>query len=116
MIMMIKLKRAYEQPSSDDGERILVERFWPGGLTKERGKIDLWLREVAPSTELRRWFGRDTDKWDEFRLRYRKELKRQDNLIELLKRKAEAHAITLVHAARDEKCNSALALKGFLQS
>jgi uncharacterized protein YeaO (DUF488 family) len=113
--LMIKLKRAYEKPARDDGERILVERLWPRGLTKQRARIDLWLKDVAPSTELRRWFGHDPDKWDEFRRRYQKELKRKDDLIKLLKRKAKAGTITLVYAARDEERNGALVLKDFLQ-
>lgn len=112
---MIKLKRAYEKPARDDGERILVERLWPRGLTKLQAKIDLWLKDVAPSTELRRWFGHDPDKWDEFRRRYQKELKRKDDLIKLLKRKAKAGTITLVYAARDEERNGALVLKDLLQ-
>ena len=112
---MIKLKRAYEKPAKDDGERILVERLWPRGLTKLRAKIDLWLKDVAPSTELRRWFGHDPDKWDEFRRRYQKELKDNNDLIKLLKRKANAGTITLIYAARDEDHNGALVLKRFLQ-
>lgn len=112
---MIKLKRAYEKPARDDGERILVERLWPRGLTKLEAGIDLWLKEVAPSTELRRWFGHDPDKWEEFRQRYQKELKDKDDLIKLLKRKAKAGVITLIYAARDEEHNGALVLKGFLQ-
>ena len=112
---MINLKRAYEKPARDDGERILVERLWPRGLTKQGAKIDLWLKDVAPSAELRRWFGHDPDKWDEFRKRYQKELKDKDDLIKLLKRKAKAGAITLIYSARDEEHNSALVLKQFLR-
>jgi uncharacterized protein YeaO (DUF488 family) len=112
---MIKLKRAYEKPAKDDGERILVERLWPRGRTKLRAKIDLWLKDVAPSTELRRWFGHDPNKWDEFRRRYQKELKENNDLIKLLKRKAKAGTITLIYAARDEEHNGALVLKRFLQ-
>jgi len=112
---MIKLKRAYEKPARDDGERILVERLWPRGLTKQGAKIDLWLKDVAPSAELRRWFGHDPDKWDEFRKRYQKELKDKNDLIKLLKRKAKAGAITLIYSARDEEHNSALVLKQFLR-
>src|ERR1044071_5970501 len=112
---MIKLKRAYEKPARDDGERILVERLWPRGLTKLQAKIDLWLKEVAPSTELRQWFGHDPEKWDEFGRRYQKELKQKDDLIKLLKRKAKAGTITLIYAARDEEHNGALVLKRFLQ-
>ena len=112
---MIKLKRAYEKPSRDDGERILVERLWPRGLTKSQAKVDLWLKDVAPSTELRKWFGHDPDKWDEFSRRYQKELSGKEDLIKLLKRKAKAGAITLIYAARDEEHNGALVLKRFLQ-
>ena len=109
------MKRAYEKPSKDDGERILVERLWPRGLTKIKAKIDLWLKDVAPSTELRRWFGHDPKKWDEFRTRYQKELKNKDELIKLLKRKAKNGTITLIYAARDEEHNGALVLKRFLK-
>jgi uncharacterized protein YeaO (DUF488 family) len=113
---MIKLKRAYEKPTKDDGERILVERLWPRGLTKLQARIDLWMKEVAPSTELRRWFGHDPEKWEEFRHRYQKELKHKDDLIELLKRKSKAGTITLIYAARDEEHNGPLVLKRFLQN
>jgi uncharacterized protein YeaO (DUF488 family) len=112
---MIKLKRAYEKPARADGERILVERLWPRGLTRQRAKIDLWLKDVAPSAELRRWFGHDPDKWDEFRRRYQKELKDNNDLTKLLKRKAKAGTISLIYAARDEEHNGALVLQGFLQ-
>ena len=112
---MIKLKRAYEKPAKDDGERILVERLWPRGLRKNEAKVDLWLKDIAPSAELRKWFGHDPDKWDEFRIRYKKELKANKELIEQLQRKAENGAITFVYAARDEERNSALLLKQFLE-
>jgi uncharacterized protein YeaO (DUF488 family) len=112
---MIKLKRAYEKSARDDGERILVERLWPRGLTKLQAKVDLWLKDVAPSTELRKWFGHDPDRWGEFRRRYLKELKSKGDLIKLLKRKAKAGTITLIYAARDEEHNGALVLKQFLQ-
>jgi len=112
---MIKLKRAYEKPTKDDGERILVERLWPRGVTKDQAKLDLWLKDVAPSADLRKWFGHDPDKWVEFRQRYRKELKQKADLIKLLKRKAREGTITLIYAARDEERNGALVLKQLLQ-
>jgi uncharacterized protein YeaO (DUF488 family) len=112
---MIKLKRAYEKPAKGDGERILVERLWPRGLTKAQAKIDLWLKEIAPSTELRKWFGHDPDKWAEFRRRYLKELKQKTDLISLLKRLAKKGTVTLIYAARDEEHNGALALQQLLQ-
>jgi uncharacterized protein YeaO (DUF488 family) len=112
---MIKLKRAYEEPAKADGERILVERLWPRGLSKERAKVTLWLKEIAPSAELRKWFGHDPNKWNEFRSGYTKELKGKKELIELLKCKAREGMITFIYAARDEERNSALILKEFLQ-
>ena len=112
---MIKLKRAYEKPTKDDGERILVERLWPRGVTKDQAKLDLWLKDVAPSAELRKWFGHDPDKWIEFRQGYRKELKQKADLIKLLRRKAKEGTITLVYSARDEAHNGALVLRQFLQ-
>lgn len=115
VITMIKLKRAYEKPAKDDGERILVERLWPRGVTKAQAKLDLWLKEIAPSAELRKWFEHDPDKWVEFRQRYLKELRQKADLLKLLKRKAKAGTITLVYAARDEAHNGALVLQQLLQ-
>jgi uncharacterized protein YeaO (DUF488 family) len=113
---MIRLKRAYEEPSETDGERILVERLWPRGLSKQRAKIDLWMKDIAPSPELRSWFGHDPAKWDEFLKRYQAELKDKDNLIRQLKRKAQKGKITLIYAARDQEHNSTLVLKRFLEA
>jgi len=112
---MIKLKRAYEKPAKDDGERVLVERLWPRGLTKAQAKLDLWLKEIAPSPELRKWFGHDPDRWVEFRRRYLKELRQKADLVKLLKRKARGGTITLIYAVRDEEHNGALVLQHFLQ-
>ncbi len=111
---MFKLKRAYEKPSGDDGTRILVERLWPRGLTKERAAIDLWLKDVAPSPELRQWFGHDPARWQQFQERYRKELRGKKDAVELLKQKSKKGPVTLVYAARDEKHNGALVLKKVL--
>ena len=111
---MIKLKRAYEKPSRDDGSRILVERLWPRGLTKERAAVDLWLKEVSPSPELRKWFGHDPARWEQFQKRYWRELEETREAVRLLKHKAKQGTLTLVYAARDEEHNSALALKRFL--
>jgi uncharacterized protein YeaO (DUF488 family) len=112
---MIKLKRAYEKPSREDGLRILVERLWPRGLTKERAAVDLWLKEVAPSQDLRKWYAHDTAKWEQFQKRYRKELEENEEAVQLLKQKAKQGTVTLVYAARDEEHNSALVLKRFLE-
>ncbi len=115
---MIRLKRAYEEPSPDDGERILVERLWPRGVTKARAAVDLWLEDVAPSPELRAWYAHDTAKWQQFQRRYRRELrdrKEAREAVELLRAKAKRGTVTLVYAARDEEHNSALVLKRFLE-
>jgi len=111
---MIQLKRVYEKPSRKDGLRVLVDRLWPRGLTKERAAVDLWLKDVAPSTGLRKWFGHDPAKWKEFQIRYRKELKEKADALVLLKQKCKAHTVTLVYGARDEEHNEALVLKGIL--
>jgi uncharacterized protein YeaO (DUF488 family) len=111
---MIQIKRVYEKPSRRDGLRILVDRMWPRGLTKERAAVNLWLKEVAPSTELRKWFGHDPAKWRQFQVRYRKELREKKDAIKLLKQKAEEHTVTLLYGARDEEHNEALVLKRLL--
>ena len=113
--MKIKIKRVYEHPEKDDGMRILVDRLWPRGLTKKKARVDLWLKEIAPSTELRKWFAHDPDKWKEFRARYQTEIRNNHDLIKVLKRKAREGAITLIYGARDEKHNEALVLKQFLE-
>jgi uncharacterized protein YeaO (DUF488 family) len=113
--MNIQTKRVYEQPADNDGSRILVDRLWPRGLTKEKAKVDLWLKEIAPSTELRQWFGHEPKKWRGFRGRYETELRHNSDLIEMLKTKAKQGTITLLYGARDEKHNEALVLKQFLE-
>ena len=112
---MIKLKRIYKEPSPADGLRILVDRLWPRGLTKERAAVDLWLKELAPSTELRKWFGHDPAKWREFQTRYRKEVHDNDEVLQVLKEKAKKNTVTLVYGARDERHNEALVLKQILE-
>jgi uncharacterized protein YeaO (DUF488 family) len=113
--MSIRLKRAYEPRSEDDGLRILVERLWPRGLTKEKAAIDFWAKEVSPSPELRKWYGHDVAKWDEFRARYRAELDRKHELIAELREKVAAGPATFVYAAKDEAHNSALVLKEYVE-
>jgi uncharacterized protein YeaO (DUF488 family) len=112
---MLRLKRAYEPPSPADGERVLVERLWPRGLTKAAAAIDVWLKDIAPSPALRKWFAHDPAKWESFRRRYWKELQGQKEAIDLLRRKARQGTVTLVYAAKDEEHNSALVLKAFLE-
>jgi uncharacterized protein YeaO (DUF488 family) len=110
----IKIKRAYESPSARDGARILVDRLWPRGLRKSDAAIDRWLKEVAPSTELRRWFGHDPERWDEFRRRYRAELKERPELVKELRAMARVRPITLVYSAHDELRNQATVLREIL--
>lgn len=112
--MNIQLKRAYEKPERADGARILVDRLWPRGLTKEKAAIDLWLKELAPSTELRKWFGHDPRKWRGFRSRYRAELKEHGEQLQLLRRKAKEGAVTLIYGARDQEHNEAVVLQQVL--
>jgi uncharacterized protein YeaO (DUF488 family) len=113
---MIQIKRAYERPNRDDGLRILVERLWPRGLTKARLAVELWLKDVAPSARLRKWFAHDPAKWNEFERRYWKELQGNKEAVEFLRRKARRGRVTLVYAARDEQHNGALALREYLNS
>jgi len=113
---MIKIKRVYEEPTAGDGMRILVDRVWPRGISKERARLADWRKDLAPSTPLRKWFGHDPAKWNEFRTRYRTELKRSGQ-IEALKELAKLSrrkTVTLVYGAADEQHNQAVALKEFL--
>ena len=112
---MIKLKRAYEPASKDDGLRVLVQRLWPRGVSKQKAKIDLWLKDLAPSTELRKWYGHDPARWPQFRKRYWAELKGQGDLLALLKYVTEERSVIFVYAASDEERNSAVALKELLE-
>ena len=113
----VKTKRIYENPESKDGFRILVDRLWPRGLTKEKAKVDLWLKEVAPSDELRKWFGHDTRQWEEFRKRYRDELKAKPDLLQFLMDVIEKKKkVTLLFAASDEEHNNAVALKELIKA
>ena len=113
---MIKLKRVYQPAAKTDGCRVLVERLWPRALSKERAALNLWLKDVAPSTELRKWFAHDPAKWPEFQKRYRAELKDKADSLGTLRQKCKKGTVTLVYAARDEEHNDAVALKRFLES
>ena len=112
---MIRLKRVYDEPSQQDGLRILVERLWPRRVSKEKAAVDLWLKDLAPSTELRKWYGHDPEKWDEFRKRYWLELDEEGDLLTLLKHRTTEGNVTFVFAASDEERNSAVALKEYLE-
>ena len=113
----IKLKRVYETPIKADGFRILVDRLWPRGIAKEKARVDLWLKDIAPSTELRIWFGHDPAKWAEFQKRYERELLQNEPALENLRRIIkEEKKVTLLFAASDEIHNNAVALRTFLAS
>lgn len=112
--MSIRLKRAYEPPADNDGPRILVERLWPRGLSKERARVDRWFRDVAPSPELRKWFGHDPARWEEFRRRYRAELDANPEGVGELREAVADRDVTFVYAARDEEHNSARLLRDYL--
>jgi uncharacterized protein YeaO (DUF488 family) len=115
MSLVLKIKRVYERPESGDGTRILVDRIWPRGLTKERAGVDVWLKEVAPSTRLRKWFGHDPKKWKHFRSRYRAELKKYPDEVATIRAKAKKGRVTLLYGARDQRHNEAIVLKEFVE-
>lgn len=110
----LKVKRVYEEASKEDGYRILVDRLWPRGLKKATAHIDLWLKEIAPSSELRNWFNHESEKWAEFKKRYFKELSSQQELLNTIKDKAHSGTVTLLYGAKDEEHNNAIALQTYL--
>ena len=112
---MIRTKRAYEPPTAEDGTRFLVDRIWPRGVKKEALDIEGWLKQVAPSDDLRRWFGHDPEKWDEFRERYFAVLESKQEALDPLRDAAEQGTVTLVYGAKDTEHNNAVALKAFLE-
>jgi uncharacterized protein YeaO (DUF488 family) len=113
---MILLKRVYEKPESKDGYRILVDRLWPRGLTKVRAKVDLWLKEIAPSDALRKWFGHEPEKWPEFEKRYRAELaKNKDLLAQIAKLEKEHGTVTLLYGRNDQIQNQAVIIANELK-
>ena len=112
--MKLNIKRVYEKPNEQDGKRVLVDRLWPRGLTKEKADIDLWLKGIAPTTELRKWFNHDAAKWEEFQKRYRNELNNNKEQVSLLKEQLKKGIVTLVYGAKDEDHNEALVLKEWL--
>ena len=112
--LTIGLKRAYEPPAAADGTRILVDRLWPRGVKKAQAAIDHWVKDLSPSTELRKWFGHDPARWQEFRRRYAAELRRRPDQLERLRDLARQGSITLVYGARDELHNDAVVLRDFL--
>lgn len=113
---MIKIKRIYEQPAKEDGFRILVDRLWPRGISKDKAKIDLWLREIGPNDDLRTWFSHDPEKWQGFKTKYEAELRTKKELVNKVKEKEKEHGtVTLLYSAKDEEHNQAVALRFFLK-
>ena len=112
--MTIRIRRVYEPPSDDDGRRILVDRLWPRGLSKERARIDYWARDVSPSTELRRWYGHDAEKWTEFQARYAAELDGNPDGLEKLRQAMGEGDVTFVFSSKELQLNNAYALRNYL--
>lgn len=112
--MKLRIKRVYDNPAKDDGTRILVDRLWPRGLTKQKARVDVWLKDIAPSTELRKWFAHDPEKWHEFITKYKMELDENNDQTAILKEYLKQGPVTLVYGARDELHNEALVLKQLL--
>ena len=112
----LNVKRVYEQPADADGTRVLVDRVWPRGLTKQRAAADVWLKEIAPSADLRKWFGHDPSRWKEFEARYRAELDKNGAAIDRLRELIDKGPVTLLYGAHDEAHNNAVALRAYLDS
>lgn len=114
--MDIRLKRVYEEPSESDGTRILIDRLWPRGLTKEKAKVDVWLKEIAPTTELRKWFNHEPSKWPEFKKRYKTEISNNPEAISALKKHLASGKATILYGAKDEEHNDAVVIKQFFDN
>ncbi len=113
--MIVQIKRVYEPPAPEDGTRVLVDRLWPRGISKASLKLDVWMKEIAPSNELRQRFHHDKEGWEEFQKLYFKELDGRSDLVEQLTQKARSGTLTLLYAAKDEERNNAIALKNYLE-
>jgi uncharacterized protein YeaO (DUF488 family) len=117
-LLIIRIKRIYDSPKEDNSYRILVDRLWPRGLSKEKTRIDLWQKDIAPSNTLRKWFGHDEKKWDEFKRKYFKELDKKSNrdaVDRIIKLAKEQNSITLLYGTKEERFNNAVALKDYLE-
>ena len=112
---MIKLKRVYEKVENNDGLRVLVDRLWPRGVKKEEAKLDEWLKDIAPSSKLRKWFSHDPNKWEEFKIRYEEELAQKEELLDKLIQDAKGKNITLVYASREKQFNNVMVLKTLME-
>lgn len=114
--MKLKIKRVYEKADVNDGTRILIDRLWPRGLTKEKAAVDLWLKEIAPSTTLRKWFNHEPSKWSDFQKKYIQELKNNHEQVKLLKAQIKKGMVTMLYGAKDEVHNDAIVLKEWLET
>ena len=112
----IQIKRVYEKPTETDGRRILVDRLWPRGLSKEEAKIDLWLKEIAPSSELRRWYQHDPKKWIKFKNRYTSELKSNPNEVDKIIEEVNAGSVTFLYSSKEQQLNNAIVLKEYIEA
>ena len=112
----IRIKRVYEEPEEIDGRRILVDRLWARGLSKENAKVDVWIKEIAPSTELRRWYGHDPNKWTEFKKRYTAELEANPNIVGAILEEVQAGIVTFLYSSKEVQLNNAVALKEYIES
>lgn len=113
---MLKIKRIYDQPSSADGKRILIDRLWPRGLKKEDARIDEWVKEIAPSNELRKWFNHDPNKWGEFKKRFFQELQGSQDIVSDIVSAARKGTVTLLFGSKEERFNNAVALKEYIEA
>ncbi len=111
---MLRIKRIYDSASSEDGKRILIDRLWPRGMKKEEAKIDEWVKDIAPSDQLRKWFSHDPSKYPEFKKRYIKELEKKSDLVQRIKNEAKRETVTLLFSAKDIEHNNATVLKELL--
>lgn len=113
---MLKLKRVYDDVSQQDGKRILVDGVWPRGVKKEELEHDEWYKDIAPSTDLRKWFDHDPDKWEGFKKKYKKELREQKELTDQIKTDSDGHNVTLLYAPKDEEHNQAVVIKEYIEN
>ena len=116
MRITIRIKRVYEEPEEADGRRILVDRLWARGLSKEKAKVDVWAKEIAPSTKLRRWYGHDPNKWTEFKSRYAAELEDNPGEVDEIMKEVLAGIVTFLYSSKEEQLNNAVALKEYIES
>ena len=114
--MDVAIKRVYEPVEKGDGQRILIDRLWPRGLSKEKAKVDLWFKDIAPSTSLRKWFAHDSEKWPAFQKKYLKELESKGKQVVLIQNLANKGKITLVYGAKEEKYNDAVVLRDYFKN